>query len=76
MFQFQDVNEEDIFLKQEVLKRCKTSVLLCDGSKWGKISYRKLCELSELDAIVTDQKPDSRWMTALAEQKVRLYYPK
>lgn len=71
-----DVNEEDIYLKQEVLKRCKTSVLLCDSSKWGKISYRKLCELSELDAIVTDQKPDSRWITALAEQKVRLYYPK
>ncbi|WP_069999510.1 DeoR/GlpR family DNA-binding transcription regulator [Cellulosilyticum sp. I15G10I2] len=70
-----DVNEEDVYLKQEMLKSCKKSVLLCDIGKLGKLSYRKVCNLSELDYIVINQKPNDEWLEALSNLDVKLIYP-
>ena len=38
--------------------------LAVDSSKFGKKALSKICGLSEVDVIVTDEKPDGAWMDA------------
>lgn len=70
-----DVNEEDIYLKQTMLKNCRKSVLLADSSKFNKNSYRTVCGLKGIDYLVTNEKPSEKWLSALEKAEVKLIYP-
>jgi len=41
-------------LKQQMLVAANKKVLLCDGSKYGKKSFARVCRLQDLDLIITD----------------------
>lgn len=71
-----DVNEDDVFLKQTILKNCRKSVLLCDSKKFGIISYRTVCDFSKIDYLITDKQPDNDWMEVLEKSNVKVIYPK
>lgn len=70
-----DVNEEDVFLKQSMLRGARLRVLLCDSSKLDQYSYRSVCGWSQIDCLVTDKKPSKEWIKAMEEENVRLLYP-
>jgi DeoR/GlpR family transcriptional regulator of sugar metabolism len=70
-----DVNEEDIYLKQTMLKNCRKSVLLADSSKFDKDSYRKVCGFDQIDYLFTDKKPEEKWILAMEKANVCLLYP-
>ncbi len=69
-----DVNEEDVYLKQAMMKNCRKSVLLCDSKKFGVISYRTVCNFNEIDYLITDKRPDDAWMSMLEKYKVQVIY--
>ncbi len=69
-----DVNEEDVYLKQAMMKNCRKSVLLCDSKKFGVISYRTFCNFNEIDYLITDKRPDDAWMSMLEKYKVQVIY--
>ena len=48
--------------------------LAVDSSKFGKRALSKICGLSEVDVIVTDQKPDGQWMEALQKMEIECLY--
>ena len=41
-------------LQKAILPSAKTKILVCDHSKFGKRAMEKICELNDIDTIVTD----------------------
>jgi DeoR/GlpR family transcriptional regulator of sugar metabolism len=50
-----NVNLEESYIKQAMIKAAKKVVLLADSSKFEKTGFAKVCCLSELDMIITDR---------------------
>ena len=70
-----DVNEEDIYLKQQMIKGTRKSVFLCDHAKFDKTSYRLVCNIEDIDYLVTDRKPSALWLSRLESSGVEVIYP-
>ncbi len=70
-----DVNEEDVFLKQQMLKSCRKSVFLCDTRKFDKTSYRVICDIGQIDYLVTDKRPSEQWLHHLESNNVKVIFP-
>ena len=70
-----DVNEEEVYVIQQMLEGSRRRVFLCDHTKLDHVSCRKLWPLSKIDCLITDQRPPEPWVLALADQGVRLLYP-
>jgi len=49
-------------------------VLAIDSSKFDKISFIKVCDVGDVDIIVTDKAPNEAWQNRLAEAGVKLIY--
>lgn len=41
-------------LQKAIISSAKTKILVCDHSKFGKTAMEKICDLSDIDIIVTD----------------------
>jgi DeoR/GlpR family transcriptional regulator of sugar metabolism len=70
-----DVNEEDVFMKQQMLKSCRKTVFLCDYSKFDQTSYRVICDYNAIDCLVTDRRPTVVWLHKLESAGVEVIYP-
>ena len=55
------------FIRRKMLDRASRKVLLADSSKFGASSMKTICELTELDTIVTDSRFDNESMATLEE---------
>lgn len=69
------VNEDNTFLRRELIKNSQKTILLVDHSKLGRVAYRKICDLKDIDYIITDRKPSAEWISKLQEENVELIYP-
>lgn len=69
-----DANESDAQIKKMVSKAAKKKILAVDHSKFDKISFTQVCELSEIDMVVTDEEPDERWKQIFAEAGIEVVY--
>jgi DeoR/GlpR family transcriptional regulator of sugar metabolism len=70
-----DVNEEEVYLTQQMLEGSRRRVFLCDHTKLDQVSCRKLWPLSRIDCLITDRRPPQPWVEVLADRGVRLLYP-
>lgn len=69
-----DSNESDAQIKKLILKAANKRILAVDSSKFDKTSFVRICELSDVDMIVTDSEPDESWKQALQSAAVELIY--
>lgn len=67
-------NEEESVVKQVMLAQAKKSLLLIDSSKFDKTAFVKTCELSAIDTLVTDKRPEDSWLETLSKKQVELIY--
>ena len=56
--------EDEARLKQTVLRRCEQKAVLLDSSKIGLKSTFHICELSEVDIIISDGKLPAAFLQA------------
>jgi len=70
-----DVNEEDVFMKQQMLRSCRKAVFLCDHSKFDKTSYRVICDYDAIDCFITDKRPSDLWLHRLESAGVDVLFP-
>ncbi|MDI9421941.1 MAG: DeoR/GlpR family DNA-binding transcription regulator [Bacillota bacterium] len=70
-----DVNEEDVLMKQQMLKSCRKAVFLCDHSKFDQSSYRVICGYDAVDALVTDKRPSDQWLHRLESAGLEVVFP-
>lgn len=70
-----DSNEEEAELKRILVERGQKIILLADHTKFNKVAFVRILEFSQLDMVITDQKPSSDWIERLKEQGIELLYP-
>lgn len=56
-----DSNESDAHIKKLMLDSANQKILAVDSSKFDKISFTKIVDLSDIDYIVTDEEIDAEW---------------
>ena len=66
-FVLYDSSEYEAELRKVMIKQCNKVVLLCDSAKIGKKSFYKICDFSNINYLVTDKKPDDKFIAQLKE---------
>ena len=73
-FGITDSNEKDAQIKQAVFASADRRVLALDSDKFDRKSFVKVCEISEVDTVVTDSRPSDTWVEHLAAGGVEVIY--
>ncbi|QXO16108.1 MULTISPECIES: DeoR/GlpR family DNA-binding transcription regulator [Vibrio] len=58
--------EEKTILKHDLIANANKKVMIADSSKYGKYSLFKVCELNDLDMLVSDQQLDAKVQSELS----------
>ncbi len=69
-----DSNEMDAHIKNLMLDSTNRKILAVDSSKFDKISFTKIEELSNLDVVVTDSEPNDRWKKTFETLNIQVMY--
>lgn len=59
-----EASEQNAAIKRAMLKSAKKRVLLCDSTKFDDEYFCRVCELNEIDTIVTDTRPAEAFLSA------------
>ena len=69
-----DSNEKDSQIKQAIFAAADRKVLAVDSTKFDRIAFARVCDVDEIDTVVTDEKPADRWIEYLKNKDVELVY--
>lgn len=69
-----DSNEKDSEMKRAIFSSADKKLLAIDSTKFDKISFVKVCDIGDVDIIVTDKEPSEAWKTRIAEGGAKLIY--
>lgn len=69
-----DSNERDAEIKKAFYKSAKKRILALDSSKFDKTSFVKVCDISDIDIIVTEKKTSDVWAERLRQAGVEIQY--
>lgn len=67
-----DYSLEDTEVKRVYMERASQVVVLCDSSKFSRMSVVRICELGQIDVLVTDAPPEAELARALHDAEVRI----
>lgn len=59
-----DHDAREVSVARAILQNARTKVLICDGSKFERSAPIRICDLSDLDVVVTDRAPPQRFIKA------------
>ena len=65
-------NEKDAEMKKAIFNAASTRILAIDQSKFDNISFIKVCDIKDVDMIVTDKNPGAAWAKRIADNRVDL----
>ena len=65
-------NEKDAEMKKAIFNAANTRILVMDHSKFDNISFIKVCDIKDVDIIVTDKNPGAAWAKRIADNRVSL----
>lgn len=71
-----DSDEQDANCKRMMLEAAKERILVADSSKFGKTAFTKVADLNQIDKVITDRKPDRKWLEAFEQKGIDCLYPK
>ena len=69
-----DSNEMEAHIKKLMLDSANMRILAADSSKFDKISFTKIDELSGINLVVTDIEPDPKWRRAFHSMNMESCY--
>lgn len=69
-----DANEALSQIKQAMLRSARQRIIAADHTKFGNVAFSRVCELSAVDMVVTDIKPDQEWMDYFEEKGIECLY--
>ncbi len=70
-----DGNELFCEAKRAMLDNSREHILAVDHSKFDTIAFSKICDMERADIIVTDEKPDEKWLDLFRRSGIRCIYP-
>ena len=72
---FTDSDERHANNKRSMLESARIKILAIDSSKFDRVSFAKIGDLRDITMIVTDAKPEEKWLKKFAEFNVECIYP-
>ncbi|MEE0884567.1 MAG: DeoR/GlpR family DNA-binding transcription regulator [Faecalimonas sp.] len=72
---FTDSDERHANNKRSMLESARVKILAIDSSKFDRVSFAKIGDLRDVTMIVTDAKPEDKWLKKFAEFNVECIYP-
>ena len=72
---FMDFHPEEAEFSQAVIAQASRVVVVADHSKFGRQATVKVCDLSDVDALITDRAPPPAFARRLAEAEVEVIVP-
>lgn len=67
-----EANFQQTLIKKAMLKNAGVKILLVDSSKFDRIYLSKISDFSEIDYIITDKKPPSKYIEIFNKFEVKL----
>ena len=69
-----DTREPFAEMKKTFCRSARKVILAIDHTKFDKISFVRIGDLNDIDAVVTDIEPNDAWKAYFAEHNIELYY--
>jgi DeoR/GlpR family transcriptional regulator of sugar metabolism len=69
-----DANEKEAVVRQAMMRRAESSILVADASKFNKTSFVHLADFAEFAVVVTDEALDEDWQQVMIEHDVEYRY--
>ena len=69
-----DSNEQDSEIKKAYFKSANRKVLAVDSSKFDKTSFAKVCDVTNIDTVVTDTNPGEVWCERIKNAGAELIF--
>ena len=66
--------EVEAHTNSAMIQRARQAVVVADGSKVGKVAFARICEVSAVDELITDESADKRAVAALKDAGIRLTF--
>jgi len=67
-------NPQQAYVKKIMLSNSQQKVLLIDSSKFDEVALNRICDLEELDVVITDNRPDDIYFRFFKENDIKLLY--
>lgn len=69
-----DANEMFSQVKHAMLKHAKQRILAVDHTKFGKVAFSRICTHEDVNIVVTDLRPEQKWLDYFAEKGIECLY--
>ena len=69
-----DSNELDSLIKKAMFSCAERKILALDGGKFDSKSFVKVCDVKDLDMIITDSEPREQWKSYCSENGVEIVF--
>ncbi len=69
-----DTSEDNAELKKAFIASANRCILGVDNTKFDKISFVKICNISDIDVLVTDVEPTDKWITEINKSGIKLIF--
>jgi DeoR family transcriptional regulator, fructose operon transcriptional repressor len=65
-------NTEEVILKKAMMQAAKERIIICDHSKFTNVAFLKLCQINEIDRIITGRELDNKIYESFVEEGVNI----
>ncbi len=65
-------HEVEAHSNRALIKRARRAIVVADGSKLGRVTFARICELHEIDELITDDGADPGQLAQLRDGGVRV----
>ena len=60
-------------IRQLIIERSSKTYLVADATKFGKISFIKISDFSNINGVIVDKQLPAEWYTYFKQRKIALY---
>ena len=69
-----DANEMFSQVKKAMIRSAKQRILAVDYTKFEKVAFSQICEVDDIDMVVTDVRPSDEWMDYFKDKGIDCQY--
>lgn len=73
-FGVSETTEFNAGIKQAMIENSRRKILILDKTKFDRVSFVRVCTVSRIDALVTDERPSDTWLEHFGEKNIDVYY--
>lgn len=65
-------NQDDVPLKQSMIRNSQQTILVCDHTKFGSFAFMHVAPLNKFDRVITGKELEEKYVSALREQEIEV----